>query len=204
VGDRGGEQPAHVAKGASPGHVCNRARRFDPGLRDAGIRPEAASRPTNTSDSSTRVADVGGQAQDRQAKPRSRQRHRVRQCLLMDGQQTPTSRLVFTWLKGKRKTRPRPPFATRHSTGRMVASRRANPVGTLQPNRTGLNTFKVGSTRDLCTSPAVEPTRRRACYQPRRKARNRARGKQHTWAGLTPARTRGLARPDSPRPPLAT
>jgi len=40
----------------------------------------------------------------------------------------------------------------------------------------GLNTFKVGSTRYLCTSPAFVPTHRRGCYQPRRKARYWARG----------------------------
>ncbi len=40
----------------------------------------------------------------------------------------------------------------------------------------GLNTFKVGSTRDLCTSPAFVPTHRCGCYQPHRKARYWARG----------------------------
>jgi len=40
----------------------------------------------------------------------------------------------------------------------------------------GLNTFKVGSTRDLCTSPAFVPTHRRAGYPPRRKGRYGARG----------------------------
>ena len=40
----------------------------------------------------------------------------------------------------------------------------------------GLNTFRVGSTRYLCTSPAFAPTHRHDCYHPRRKARYWARG----------------------------
>jgi len=40
----------------------------------------------------------------------------------------------------------------------------------------GLNTFKVGSTRYLCTSPAFVPTHRCGCYRPHRKARYWARG----------------------------
>lgn len=43
-------------------------------------------------------------------------------------------------------------------------------------NFSGLNTFKVGSTRYLCTSPAFVPTHRCVCYQPHRKARYWARG----------------------------
>jgi hypothetical protein len=45
-----------------------------------------------------------------------------------------------------------------------------------RPKFSGLNTFKVGSTRDLCTSPAFVPTHRRTCYQTHRKARYWARG----------------------------
>jgi hypothetical protein len=76
-------------------------------------------------------------------------------------------------------TRPRTPGsirAARQSATRIVAYRRDKTVGTLQPKFSGLNTFRVGSTRYLCTSPAYRPTHRRACYQPRRKARYWARG----------------------------
>lgn len=58
----------------------------------------------------------------------------------------------------------------------IVACRRDKPVGALQPNFSGLNTFKVGSTRYLYTSPAFVPTHRRARYRARRKARYWARG----------------------------
>jgi len=43
--------------------------------------------------------------------------------------------------------------AARQSTTRIVAYRRVKTVGTHQPKFSGLNTFKVGSTRYLCTSP---------------------------------------------------
>jgi hypothetical protein len=76
-------------------------------------------------------------------------------------------------------TRPRTPGSTRaarHHATRIVACRRDKPVGTPDENFSGLNTFKVGSTRYLCTSPAFVPTHRLVCYQPRRKARYWARG----------------------------
>ena len=76
-------------------------------------------------------------------------------------------------------TRPRTPGsirAARQGTTRTVACRGAKPVGTLQPKFSGLNAFRVGITRYLCTSPAFAPTHRRACYQSRRKARYWARG----------------------------
>ena len=76
-------------------------------------------------------------------------------------------------------TRPRTPGSTRaarQSATRIVAYRRDKTVGTHQPKLSGLNTFKVGSTRYLCTSPAFVPTHRLVCYQPRRKARYWARG----------------------------
>jgi hypothetical protein len=75
--------------------------------------------------------------------------------------------------------RPRTPGsirAARQSATRIVAYRRDKTVGTHQPNFSGLNTLKVGSTRYLCTSPAYQPKHRRACYQSRRKARYWARG----------------------------
>ena len=75
--------------------------------------------------------------------------------------------------------RPRTPGsirATRQSATRIVACRRNQPIGTPDHYFSGLNTFKVGSTRYPCTSPAFVPTHRRACYQSRRKARYWARG----------------------------
>jgi len=76
-------------------------------------------------------------------------------------------------------TRPRTPGSTsaaRHRAAPVVAYRRVKTVGTHQPKFSGLNTFKVGFTRYLCTSPAFVPTHRLACYQTRRKARYWARG----------------------------
>ncbi len=76
-------------------------------------------------------------------------------------------------------TRPGTPGSTgaaRHCAAPVVAYRRDKTVGAHQPKFSGLNTFKVGSTRYLCTSPAFVPTHRRACYQSRRKARYWARG----------------------------
>ncbi len=76
-------------------------------------------------------------------------------------------------------TRPRTPGsirAARQSATRIVACRRDKTVGTHQPKFSGLNTFRVGFTRYLCTSPAHQPKHRRACYQSRRKARYWARG----------------------------
>ena len=76
-------------------------------------------------------------------------------------------------------TRPRTPGsirAARHGATPIVAYRRDKTVGTHQPKFSGLNTFRVGFTRYLCTSPAFVPTHRRACYQSRRKARYWARG----------------------------
>ena len=58
---------------------------------------------------------------------------------------------------------------------RLVTYRRDKTVGH-QPKRSGLNTFRVGITRYLCTSPAFVPTHRRARYRSRRKARYWARG----------------------------
>jgi hypothetical protein len=51
-----------------------------------------------------------------------------------------------------------------------------NPSALPTRKFSGLNTFKVGFTHYLYTSPAFVPTHRRACYQPRRKARYWARG----------------------------
>jgi hypothetical protein len=76
-------------------------------------------------------------------------------------------------------TRPRTPGSTgapRHRAAPVVAYRRDKTVATRQPNLSGLNTFKVGFTRYLCTSPAFVPTHRLGCYQTRRKARYWARG----------------------------
>jgi hypothetical protein len=66
--------------------------------------------------------------------------------------------------------------AARQRPAPVVAYRRAKTVGTHQRHFSGLNTFKVGSARYLCTSPAFVPTHRLVCYQPRRKARYWARG----------------------------
>jgi len=76
-------------------------------------------------------------------------------------------------------TWPRTPGSTR--TARrdavpVVACRRVNAVGTHPLKFSRLNTFKVGSTRYLYTSPAVVPTHRHAHYRSRRKARYWARG----------------------------
>jgi hypothetical protein len=76
-------------------------------------------------------------------------------------------------------TRPRTPGSTRaarQSATRVVACRRDKPVGTPDTFFSGLNTFKGGSTRYLCTSPAFVPTHRRVRCRPRRKARYWARG----------------------------
>ena len=101
----------------------------------------------------------------------------------------------------------------------IVACRRDKPVGTHLPNLSGLNTFKVGSTRYLYTSPAFAPTHRRTRYRSRRKARYWARGSRlPRWDShpldyatlpsrtvpnssqlFSPARTRGLARPHCPQ-----
>jgi len=59
---------------------------------------------------------------------------------------------------------------------RLVAYRRDKTVGTHEPKLSGLNTFRVGITRDLCTSPAYQPQHRRVRYRLRRKARYWARG----------------------------
>jgi hypothetical protein len=63
-----------------------------------------------------------------------------------------------------------------HRAAPVVAYRRDKTVGTRQPKLSGLNTFKIGFTRYLCTSPAFVPTHRLVYYQPRRKARYWARG----------------------------
>jgi hypothetical protein len=76
-------------------------------------------------------------------------------------------------------TRPRTPGSTgaaRHCAAPVVAYRRDKTVGTHQPKFSGLNTFRVGITRYLCTSPAFVPTHRRVRYRLRRKARYWARG----------------------------
>jgi len=76
-------------------------------------------------------------------------------------------------------TRPRTPGSTgtaRHRAAPVVAYRRVKAVGTHQSKLSGLNTFRVGFTRYLCTSPAFVPTHRLVCYQKRRKARYWARG----------------------------
>ena len=59
---------------------------------------------------------------------------------------------------------------------RLLPTGGTKPSALTQPNLSGLNTFKVGSTRYLCTSPAFASTHRLVCYQPRRKARYWARG----------------------------
>ena len=62
-------------------------------------------------------------------------------------------------------TWPRTPGSTdtaRRGAIPIAACRRVKPVGALQLNFSGLNTFKVGSTRYLYTSPAFVPTHRRA------------------------------------------
>ena len=102
-------------------------------------------------------------------------------------------------------TRPRTPGsirAARQSATRIVAYRRDKTVGTHQPKFSGLNTFRVGITRYLCTSPAFVPTHRRACYQSRRKARYWARGSRLPRRDLHPlehAALPGRTVPDSPR-----
>jgi hypothetical protein len=76
-------------------------------------------------------------------------------------------------------TWPRTPGSTGTARRRAVpdvACEQANAVGALQPKFSGLNTFKVGSTRYLYTSPAFAPTHRHARYRSRRKARYWARG----------------------------
>ncbi len=83
---------------------------------------------------------------------------------------------VFSMSGSIRSLTPGSIRAARQSATRIVAYRRDEAVGTHQPKFSGLNTFRVGITRYLCTSPAVVPTHRRACYQSRRKARYRARG----------------------------
>jgi hypothetical protein len=87
--------------------------------------------------------------------------------------------LVTTCSQCQARHGPRTPGsvrAARQSATRVVACRGAKPVGILQPKFSGLNTFRVGSTRYLCTSPAYQPKHRRGCYHPRRKARYWARG----------------------------
>jgi len=86
---------------------------------------------------------------------------------------------VIPWFLTPFPARPRTPGSTRaarQNATLIVACRRDKPVGTLQRNFRGSTPCKVGSTRYLCTSPALAPTHRRGCYQPRRKARYWARG----------------------------
>ena len=107
-------------------------------------------------------------------------------------------------------TRPRTPGsirAARQSATWIVACRGTKPVGTLQPKFSGLNTFRVGITRYLCTSPAFVPTHRRACYQSRRKARYWARGARLPRRDSHPlehAALPGRTGPFFPFPRLAT
>ena len=102
-------------------------------------------------------------------------------------------------------TRPRTPGsirAARHGATPIVAYRRDKTVGTHQPKFSGLNTFRVGFTRYLCTSPAFVPTHRRACYQSRRKARYWARGARlprRDFHPLEHAALPGRTVPDFPR-----
>jgi len=56
---------------------------------------------------------------------------------------------------------------TRHG---LLPAAGTSPSAVPRQNLSGLNTFRVGVTRYLCTSPAFVPTHRRACYQSRRKA----------------------------------
>jgi len=107
----------------------------------------------------------------------------------------------FPVLSMSGSTRPRTPgsiSAARHCAAPVVACRGAKPVGTLQPKFSGLNTFKGGSTRYLCTSPAY------LAYAPTRLLPDAPQGSilgswlTITQAGFTPARTRGLARPHCP------
>ena len=76
-------------------------------------------------------------------------------------------------------TRPGTPGSTRTTclgAIRIVACQRVKTVGTLPLKFSGLNTFKVGSTRYLCTSPAFVPTHQPTRYRVCRKARYWARG----------------------------
>jgi len=86
---------------------------------------------------------------------------RVLALTLVHGCPSPTDRHLD--LPGDRvfsmsdATRPRTPGSTsaaRHRAAPIVAYRRDKTVGTHQPKRSGLNTFKVGFTRYLWTSPA--------------------------------------------------
>jgi hypothetical protein len=82
---------------------------------------------------------------------------------------------------------------------RLVAYRRDKTVGTRQPKLSGLNTFRVGITRYLCTSPAY------LAYASTRTLPVAPHGSilgsrlTITQAGLAPARIRVLARPHCPR-----
>ena len=83
---------------------------------------------------------------------------------------------VFSLSGSTRPWTPGSTGAARRCAAPVVAYRRDKTVGTRQPKLSGLNTFRVGITRYLCTSPAFVPTHRRARYRSRRKARYWARG----------------------------
>jgi len=102
---------------------------------------------------------------------------------LVRGCPPPASRysdlLGYRVLSMSGSTWPRTPGSTRiagRGAIRIVACERAKTLGTLRPKFSGLNTFKVGSTRYLYTSPAFVPTHRHARYRACRKARYWARG----------------------------
>jgi hypothetical protein len=64
---------------------------------------------------------------------------------------------------------PMPLARARH---RLLPAGGTNPSALPTNSFSGLNTFKVGSTRYLCTSPAFLPTHRRVRYRPRRPGRD--------------------------------
>jgi len=100
-----------------------------------------------------------------------------------------TDLLGYRVLSMSGSTWPRTPGSTRiagRGAIRIVACERAKTLGTLRPKFSGLNTFKVGSTRYLYTSAAFAPTHRHARYRAHRKARYWARGSRLPRWGLHP------------------
>ena len=81
---------------------------------------------------------------------------------------------------------------------RIVACRRDKPVGTHPPNLSGLNTFKVGSTRSLYTSPAhqADASTRPLPFAPQ----GSILGSRLTITpvGFPPTRLRDIAKPHCP------
>ena len=87
------------------------------------------------------------------------------------------------------------PLTTCQGVAGVVACRRVKPVGTHQPKFSGLNTFRGGFTRYLCTSPAFVPTHPQGCCQSPRQGSILGSWLTITQAGLSPARERGIAKP---------